>query len=151
MPRVEARTPATYSPRAIRAYAEWLWIDSKFSASTQKPSKRGSAASRAGHAADQVLDEARIVVRALGDVLLVGALQDPVELARRLFLGDAQQLVHEHRRAAARTAIVTVERWLCAPYSEISFEHGHSDVTGTATVTVASSGRRSSSPVSRTS
>ena len=26
--------------------AEWLWIDSKFSASTLNPSKRGSAASR---------------------------------------------------------------------------------------------------------
>ena len=31
------RTPLTgedYIPRAMRAYAEWLWIDSKFSAST---------------------------------------------------------------------------------------------------------------------
>ena len=32
-----------------------------------------------------------------------------------------------------RAAIVTTERWLCAPYSEISFDDGHSEVTGTAT------------------
>ena len=35
-----------------------------------------------------------------------------------------------------RAAIVTTDRWLCAPYSEISFDDGHSDVTGTATVIV---------------
>ena len=52
-------------------------------------------------AAHQVLDEPRVVVRAFGHVLLVGALQDAVELARRLFLGDPQELVHEHRRVAA--------------------------------------------------
>ena len=40
------------------------------------------------HAAHQILDEARIVVRALGDELLVGTLQDAEELARRLLLGD---------------------------------------------------------------
>src|SRR5690349_21148348 len=31
----------------IRANAEWLWMDSKFSASTSKPSMRGSRASAA--------------------------------------------------------------------------------------------------------
>ena len=35
-----------------------------------------------------------------------------------------------------RAAIVITERWLCAPYSEISFDDGHSDVTGTATAMV---------------
>jgi hypothetical protein len=50
-----------------------------------------------------------------------------------------------------RTQIVTVDRWLCAPYSEISFEHGHSDVTGTATDTVRTKRPSRSSPVSRTS
>ena len=37
---------AGYQPRAIRAYAEWLWIDSKFSASTVYAEKRSSAESR---------------------------------------------------------------------------------------------------------
>ena len=101
-----------------------------------KPSKPRVGGEPRRDAAHEVLDELRVVVRALGDVLLVGALQDAVELARRLLLGDADQLGDEQRRAAARTVIVTVERWLCAPYSEISFEHGHSDVTGTATATV---------------
>ena len=36
----------SYIPRAMRAYAEWLWIDSKFSASTLHAAKRASAASR---------------------------------------------------------------------------------------------------------
>ena len=31
------------------------------------------------------------------------------------------------------TRMVTRERWLCAPYSEISFEQGHRLFTGTAT------------------
>ena len=33
-------------------------------------------------------------------------------------------------------AIVTCERWLCAPYSEMFFEHGHRLVTGTSTCSV---------------
>ena len=99
----------------MRAYAEWLWIDSKFSASTLHAEKRASAGEPAGHAAHQVLDEARIVVRALGDVFLVGALQYAVELARRLLLGDAQELGRARPSRCVRTVIVTVERWLCAP------------------------------------
>ena len=31
---------------------------------------------------------------------------------------------------------VTCERWLCAPYSEMFFEHGHRLVTGTSTFIV---------------
>ena len=75
--RSSRASDAVYQPRAMRAYAEWLWIDSKFSASTVYAEKRPSAASRDSDAAHEVFDEARIVVRALGDVLLVGALQDP--------------------------------------------------------------------------
>ena len=85
----------------MRAYALWLWIDSKFSASTLEAVEARVGGQPRGDAAHQVLDEARIVVGALGDVFLVGALQDAVELARRLFLGDAQQLVDEHRLAWA--------------------------------------------------
>src|SRR6516162_1722050 len=46
-PRTGIRLQPDAKLRAIRAYAEWLWIDSKFSASTAKPSIRGSDASRA--------------------------------------------------------------------------------------------------------
>ena len=99
----------------MRAYAEWLWIDSKFSASTTKPSNARIGGEPRGHAAHEVLDEARVVVRALGHVLLVGALQDAVELARRLFLGDAQRARATKTGPCGRTLIVTVERWLCAP------------------------------------
>ena len=42
------------------------------------------------HAAHQILDEARIVVSALGDELLVGPLQDAEQLRRRLLLGERE-------------------------------------------------------------
>ena len=35
--------------------------------------------------------------------------------------------------SSSSTRTVTSERWLWAPYSEISFEHGHRLLTGTAT------------------
>src|SRR5437879_1490024 len=42
----------------------------------------------------QILDEARIVVGALGHVFFVGALQDAEQLGRGFLLGDAQELRH---------------------------------------------------------
>src|SRR6185369_3573597 len=50
-------------------------------------------------AARQILDEFRVVVGALGHVLLVGALEQPVELAGRFLLADANDLAQEYRRA----------------------------------------------------
>ncbi len=56
-----------------------------------------------GHIAHHVLDELRIVVGALGDVLLVGALEDAVQLAGGLGLGDVDQLLDpDVARAASR-------------------------------------------------
>ncbi|CPN91558.1 Uncharacterised protein [Bordetella pertussis] len=40
---------------------------------------------------------------------------------------------------------VTCERWLCAPYSEMAFEHGHRLVTGTC----ATSSNSTCSPTAR--
>jgi hypothetical protein len=100
----------------MRAYAEWLWIDSKFSASTTNDSmRRGSAFSRAGHIAHQVFDELGIVVGPLGDVLLVDALEQSVDFARGFFFGDADQVFGLETGERLSTAIVTCERWLCAP------------------------------------
>ena len=40
-----------------------------------------------------------------------------------------------HRCERSFAFMVTCERWLCAPYAEIFFEHGHRLVTGTTTRT----------------
>ena len=53
--------------------------------------------------------------------------------------------------ARGRTTIVTSERWLCAPYADISFEHGQSDVTGTETPIVFANAPSASSAVNCTS
>src|SRR5215469_14921293 len=47
--------------------------------------------------ADEVLHEARPVVRALGDIFFVRPLEDAVELARRLFLGNGHQFLERDR------------------------------------------------------
>ncbi|SPD65343.1 protein of unknown function [Cupriavidus taiwanensis] len=47
-----------------------------------------------GDVAHQVLDELGILVGTLGDELLVGPLEQPPQLARRLFLGHAHQRLH---------------------------------------------------------
>ena len=81
---------------------------------------------------DEILDELRVLVSALGDELLVRTLQQAPQLARRLFLGDADQRL-DRQVGRGSASIVTCERWLCAPYCEIFFEHGHRLVTGTST------------------
>ncbi len=78
--------------RSISAYAEWLWMDSKFSADTSYADTRSSAFSCAGDVAHDVLHELRVLIRTLGDELLVGAFEDAIELAGGLGLGDADQL-----------------------------------------------------------
>ena len=50
-----------------------------------------------------------------------------------------------------RAAMVTWERWLCAPRSEIFFEHGHRLVTGTCTFRVKTSLPSTISPTKVTS
>src|SRR5215469_17108097 len=55
-----------------------------------------------GDITHQVLDELGIVVGALGHVLLVGTLEDAVQLARGLALGDLDELFDPHVTAQAR-------------------------------------------------
>src|SRR5207248_5723684 len=55
-----------------------------------------------GDVAHHVLDELRVVVTALGHVLLVGALENPVQLAGGLALGDLDQLLDPHVAAQPR-------------------------------------------------
>src|SRR5204862_528162 len=55
-----------------------------------------------GHVAHHVLDELRVVVGAFGHVLLVGALENPVQLARGLALGDLDELLDPHVAAQLR-------------------------------------------------
>ena len=50
-----------------------------------------------------------------------------------------------------RAAMVTCERWLWAPRSEIFFEHGHRLVTGTSTFSVKVSRPSAISPTKVTS
>ena len=50
----------------------------------------------------EVVDEARVVVGALGDVFLVGPLDEPIELAGRLVLDNAHELRDADRRAGPR-------------------------------------------------
>src|SRR5215470_1915020 len=47
--------------------------------------------------ADEVLNESRPVVRALSDIFFVRPLEDAVELARRLFLGNGHQFLERDR------------------------------------------------------
>src|SRR5215831_11288213 len=47
--------------------------------------------------ADEVLHEARPVVRALGDIFFVRPLEDTVELARRLFFGNGHEFLERDR------------------------------------------------------
>ncbi len=54
-----------------------------------------------GDVAHHVLDELRIVVGALGHVLLVRPLEDAVQLARGFLLGDVDQLLDPHVLADA--------------------------------------------------
>src|SRR2546423_1711475 len=54
-----------------------------------------------GHVAHQVLDEFRMIVGALGHVLLVGALEQAVELARGLLLDDVDDLLDPHELVGA--------------------------------------------------
>jgi hypothetical protein len=54
---------------------------------------RFSAVQQGGDVAHHVLDELRIVVGALGDVLLVGPLEQAVELAGGLALDELHQLL----------------------------------------------------------
>jgi len=54
---------------SINAYAEWLWIDSKFSLSTYVGVDALVAVQRRRNIAHHVLDELGIIVRALGNVL----------------------------------------------------------------------------------
>ena len=98
-----------------------------------------------GHVAHQVLDELGIVVGALGDELLVGPLEQAVELARALLLDDVDDLLDPHELVGARRH--GHERWLCAPRSEILFEHGHRLVTGTTTFMVNRCSPLRTSPV----
>src|SRR5258705_115753 len=46
--------------------------------------------------AHHILDELRVVIRAFGHVLLVGALENSVQLARGLALGDLDELLDPH-------------------------------------------------------
>src|SRR3974390_135431 len=55
-----------------------------------------------GNVAHHVLDELRVVVRALGDELLVRTLEQPVELARSVLLGIVDQLLDPHEALGAR-------------------------------------------------
>ena len=48
----------------------------------------------------------------------------------------------------SRALMVTCERWLCAPRSEIFFEQGHRLVTGTTTLTQVWASPRQISPIS---
>jgi hypothetical protein len=54
------------------------------------------------HVTDDVLDELRVIVGALGDVLLVRPLQYPEHLAGRLLLGDVDQLLDPQVLSSAR-------------------------------------------------
>jgi hypothetical protein len=111
---------------------------------------RGFGVEAAGDVAHHVLDELRIVVSAFGDVLLVGALEQAVELAGGLSLDKLHQFF-DPQVVVGLVVTVTCERWLCAPRSEISFEQGHRLVTGTATLIVTRGASRQISPIKVTS
>jgi hypothetical protein len=105
-----------------RAQAEWLWID-WFSASTVS-SKRLSASAATRRRARDPRRSADCRARS---VRFVGALQIPYSL-HDASSSAMRMVADEHGCAAERSAPAR----LCAPYSEISFEHGHNDVTGAA-------------------
>ena len=91
-----------------------MWIDSKFSRFHHVGGHALIGIQARGDVAHHVLDELRIVVGALGDVLLVRALEDAVQLAGGFALGDLDQLLDpDVLRSFA--VMVTCERWLWAP------------------------------------
>src|SRR5450432_4052772 len=55
-----------------------------------------------GDVAYDVLDELRVVISTLSHVLLVGALENAVQLARGLALGNLDELLYPHMAAQLR-------------------------------------------------
>ena len=67
----------------------------------------GVVAQTASHIAHQVLDELRVVVGTLGDELLIDPLEQAIDLAGGLLLGDADQRLGRDRLAGAHRS----RRW----------------------------------------
>ena len=100
-----------------------------------------------GDVAHDVLDELRVVVGALGHVLLVGALEDAVDLARGFGLGDVDQLLEPHVAFDARLDR-DVRALVVRAASEMRFEHGHRLVAATTTLSHSSGLPPWNSPIS---
>ena len=100
-----------------------------------------------GDVAHHVLDELRIVVGALGDELLVRALEDAVQLARGFALREFDQLFDPDVSLQPRLD-GDVRALVVRASSEIFFEHGHRLVTGTTTLIQVQASPPRISPIS---
>ena len=87
---------------------------------------------RSSYIANHVFDKLRIFICFFRYILLVRAFEQTVELAACLCFDVIDDFFNVYIRVCNQAA-VTCERWLCAPYWEISLEHGHNEVTGTIT------------------
>ena len=134
----------------MQAYAEWLWIDSKFFRLDGVRTDPGIGSESSGDVANEILDELRILVGTLGHVLLVFALQDTPEFAGGLLFGDLDEILEPHP-AVDLHVHRDVRALVVGAVLEMAFEHGQRLVAPTSTLIHVSMRPATFSPTNVTS